>query len=562
MEMVGLRYLVPRWFLALSIQWKLQLGFFVVTMATIIVNRLEGYSELEKLIQIAKDNNVNAAVIQELNNRLSTYVTASLWQSAAEFVILFLIISALAKLFTLPIKNLCRALAGIEKGDLTHAVENRSSDEIGILEYSFNAMLSNLTSVIRNIDDNSKQMAQSAYQVATISHEIARVSKNEQRRSEEVNSATDQLRDTSAAVEKIAEEASNCSLQTEKCARDGIITVQRNIEEMENTVKEVDRAAREMGELKDAAQQIYNIIGTIRTIAEQTNLLALNAAIEAARAGEAGRGFAVVADEVRSLAARTTDSTVEISTIINELKTRMERTAQTMGAVVEGVSLSQETARDTSHVIEKIVQEITIAVQANNRISTVSREQMGQFKLLQDGLDLLFETFKENSAKVETTATIGDDLYRVSESLKELLAQFVFERQENVESTQHEKRVSPRIERHIRVHIMQDGTTHESISHDFSMTGMQLRTTGRLDEKKPLQLSVFLPYDSLDEYESQKPLALKGNIVWQRAAETGFAIGVHFMGMLPDQKKHLQDCFHYFNKMPDFDQGLPRASTV
>jgi methyl-accepting chemotaxis protein len=147
MEMVSLRYLVPRWFLALSIQWKLQLGFFVVTMVTIIVNRLEGYSELEKLIQIAKDNNVNAAVIQELNNRLSTYVTASLWQSAAEFVILFLIISALAKLFTLPIKNLCRALAGIEKGDLTHAVENRSSDEIGILEYSFNAMLSNLTSV-------------------------------------------------------------------------------------------------------------------------------------------------------------------------------------------------------------------------------------------------------------------------------------------------------------------------------------------------------------------------------------------------------------------------------
>jgi methyl-accepting chemotaxis protein len=147
MEIVSMRYLVPRWFLALSIQWKLQLGFFVVTMVTIIVNRLEGYSELEKLIQIAKDNNVNAAVIQELNNRIGTYVTASIWQSAAEFVILFLIISALAKLITLPIKNLCRALAGIEKGDLTHAVENRSSDEIGILEYSFNAMLSYLTSV-------------------------------------------------------------------------------------------------------------------------------------------------------------------------------------------------------------------------------------------------------------------------------------------------------------------------------------------------------------------------------------------------------------------------------
>lgn len=249
-----------------------------------------------------------------------------------EFEILLLIISTLAKLFTSPIKNLCRALAGIEKGDLTHAVENRSLDEIGILEHSFNAMLSNLTSIIRNIDDNSKQMAQSAYQVATIPHEIAGVSKTKQKRSDEVFNATERLRDISASVQKIAEEASAYSLQTEKCARDGMSTAQRNIEEMDHTVKEVNRAAQEMTELKDAAQQIYNIIGTIRTIAEQTNLLALNAAIEAARAGEAGRGFAVVADEVRSLAVRTTDSTGEISTIINELKTRLERAAQTMGA--------------------------------------------------------------------------------------------------------------------------------------------------------------------------------------------------------------------------------------
>ena len=251
-----MRFLVPRWFLALSIQWKLQFGFFLVTMATIVVNRLEGYGELKKLIEIAKDHNVSASVIVELNNRLSAYVTASIWQSAAEFVILFLIISMLAKLFTMPIKNLCRALAGIEKGDLTHAVENRSFDEIGILEHSFNAMLSNLTSVIRNIDDNSKQMAQSAYQVATISHEIARVSKNEQSRSDEVTNATEQLRNISSSVQQIAEEANEHSLQTEKCARDGITTVQRNIEEMDSTVREVNRASQEMTELKDAAQQI------------------------------------------------------------------------------------------------------------------------------------------------------------------------------------------------------------------------------------------------------------------------------------------------------------------
>lgn len=557
-----MRFLVPRWFLALSIQWKLQFGFFLVTMATIVVNRLEGYGELKKLIEIAKDHNVSAAVIGELNNRLSAYVTASIWQSATEFVILFLIISMLAKLFTMPIKNLCRALAGIEKGDLTHAVENRSFDEIGILEHSFNAMLSNLTSVIRNIDDNSKQMAQSAYQVATISHEIARVSKNEQSRSDEVTNATEQLRNISSSVQQIAEEANEHSLQTEKCARDGITTVQRNIEEMDNTVREVNRASQEMTELKDAAQQIYNIIGTIRTIAEQTNLLALNAAIEAARAGEAGRGFAVVADEVRGLAVRTTDSTAQISTIINELKTRMERTAETMGAVVEGVNGSQETARDTSRVIEQIAQEITVSTQANNRISTVSREQMGNFNLLQGSLDRLFDTFKENSAKVETTATIGDDLYRVSESLKSLLSQFKFEHKDLVESTPHEKRASPRIERHLRVNIVQNNKSYESICRDFSMTGMQLRTNDRFDGMEKLRLSVFLPYDNLAEYGRQQPLQLEGKIVWQKPADSGYACGVKFEEMNSTQRQKLQTCFSYFNKRSEFDKSSSRSAAV
>jgi len=557
-----MKYLVPRWFLALSIQWKLQLGFFVVTMVTIMVNRWEGYTELKQLINIAKKHEVSAGVLVELNNRLDAYVITSIWQSAVEFVILFLVITMLARLFTRPIKNLCQALAGIKQGDLTRAVENRSLDEIGILEHSFNGMLANLTSVIRNIDDNGKQMAQSAYQVATISHEIARVSKNEQNRSDEVSNATAQLRDISASVEKIAEEANKHSLQTEKCAQEGIVSVQRNIQEMDTTVSGVNRATQEMDALKNAAQQIYNIIGTIRTIAEQTNLLALNAAIEAARAGEAGRGFAVVADEVRGLAIRTTDSTTEISAIINELRIRMERTAETMAAVVDGVNGSQESARDTSRVIEQIAQEITVSAEANNRISTVSRAQMENIELLQGGLDRLFETFHENSAKVETTATIGDDLYRVSESLKELLARFIFEQDEAAESTRHDMRDSPRLDRSLRVNVIQDKKSYESICRDFSMTGIQLRTKDRLDSNKKLHMSVYLPYDNLADYGSQIPLKLVGKIVWQKQEDSGFACGVKFDDMITGQRQQLLTCFRYFNKQPEYSSARSGIAQV
>ena len=551
-----MKRLILRWFLALSIQWKLQLSFFVVTMVTIIVNRWQGYRELKQLIQIANDHNVSATISVELNNRLDAYVGASIWQSTLEILVLFLVISSLAKLFTRPIKKLCHALAGIEHGDLTRSVDNNSLGEIGILESSFNAMLFNLTSVIRNIDDNGKQMAQSAYQVATISHEIAKVSKNEEKRSEEVNTVTGQLREISASVDKIAAEANEYALQTEKCAQDGIVTVQRNIKEMDGTVNDVNRAAEEMNELKNAALQIYNIVGTIRTIADQTNLLALNAAIEAARAGDAGKGFAVVADEVRDLAIRTTESTTEISTIIGELKVRMERTSETMTAVVDGVSGSQETARDTSRVIEKIVQEITVSAEANDRISTVSRAQMGNIELLQGSLGLLFETFKENSIKVETTATIGDDLYRVSESLKELLAKFTFERDEIVEATPHNKRGYPRLGRSLRVNAAQNEKSFESICRDFSMSGIQLRTKEKLDPNIKLQLSIFIPYDNLSDYEKQTPLIIGGEIVWQNVEENGYSCGVRFNGMNSSQRQQLRACFRYFNKQPEYSHSL------
>ena len=551
-----MKRLILRWFLALSIQWKLQLSFFVVTMVTIIVNRWQGYRELKQLIQIANDHNVSATISVELNNRLDAYVGASIWQSTLEILVLFLVISSLAKLFTRPIKKLCHALAGIEHGDLTRSVDNNSLGEIGILESSFNAMLFNLTSVIRNIDDNGKQMAQSAYQVATISHEIAKVSKNEEKRSEEVNTVTGQLREISASVDKIAAEANEYALQTEKCAQDGIVTVQRNIKEMDGTVNDVNRAAEEMNELKNAALQIYNIVGTIRTIADQTNLLALNAAIEAARAGDAGKGFAVVADEVRDLAIRTTESTTEISTIIGELKVRMERTSETMTAVVDGVSGSQETARDTSRVIEKIVQEITVSAEANDRISTVSRAQMENIELLQGSLGLLFETFKENSIKVETTATIGDDLYRVSESLKELLAKFTFERDEIVEATPHNKRGYPRLGRSLRVNAAQNEKSFESICRDFSMSGIQLRTKEKLDPNIKLQLSIFIPYDNLSDYEKQTPLIIGGEIVWQNVEENGYSCGVRFNGMNSSQRQQLRACFRYFNKQPEYSHSL------
>ena len=245
-----------RWFLSLSIRWKLQLAFFVVTMTTIVINRVVGYGELRQLINIAKSNNVAPEVVKQLDGRLDAYLISSLWQSGIEFIVLFVVIGVLANLLVAPIKALCHALEGIERGDLTRQVANTSLDEVGFLERSFNSMLTNLTSIMVKIDTSGKQMAQSAHQIGAISHEIAEVGAHERARSDEVTRATEQLHRSSGAVAELAESAARRALETENRARAGVETVQQNIERMDKTVEEVNRASNEVVLLADASQKI------------------------------------------------------------------------------------------------------------------------------------------------------------------------------------------------------------------------------------------------------------------------------------------------------------------
>ncbi|MEW5755809.1 MAG: methyl-accepting chemotaxis protein [Pseudomonadota bacterium] len=543
---------MPKWLLAMSIQWKLQLSFFLVTMITIIINRVVGYGEMERLIKIAQEHDLPPELLAKLDQGLSSYITDSFWQSGLEFMLLFVIIGVLANRFVTPIKNLCTAMERTERGDLTTPVANESLDEIGILERSFNSMLKQLNSVIRNIDDNSSQMAQSAYQVAAISHEIAEITKREHSHSSEVSDATTQLKEVTTTVRSLAQEAQERVSHVDVVAKDGLQIVQKNIDEMGKTAAEVGIASDQVGDLKDSAKEIYQIISTIKEIAEQTNLLALNAAIEAARAGDSGRGFAVVADEVRGLAQRTTTSTEQITRIINDINVRVANVASKMNDVVTHVQQSKQTAQKTAEVIEQMSQAIGASTAANQEISMVSEQQSVYFESLKKRLDSLFDTFQQNSSKVATTANIGDDLYRVSESMKALLGHFVFEREQTFARNDQEKRKSPRLNSPLRVQVRQNGALHESICNDFSMTGMRLRLPTVLDKKSPITLKLFRPLPDLAEYERQTPIEITGVIRWQRQDGERQLCGVEFTNLGTAQTKELKGCYAYFNKQPVF----------
>ncbi|MEW6313261.1 MAG: methyl-accepting chemotaxis protein [Pseudomonadota bacterium] len=540
----------------LSIRWKLQIAFMVVTMVTTIYNRMLASHELTKMVEIAQTGGASAQIIEQLEANHNAYIFNSFWESGIEFVLQFFVIGFLATLFVKPILALCQALRAVEHGDLTKGVENTSHDEIGQLEKGFNAMLAKLNTIMREINDSGKRMGQSAYQIAKISNEIAEVSKAEQNRSNEVSNATDRLQEISETVQSNAESATERAKRTEERARQGILTVQRNIAEMELTVQEVNRASGQINNLEHSAEKIHDIIAVIKTIAEQTNLLALNAAIEAARAGEQGRGFAVVADEVRKLAERTTVSATEVSAIIGDLTQSMQLVTGSMSSVVNKVHANQSVASETENAIKSMVTEVEETAIANRGICQASKDQLENFRLLQKTLDKLFMTLSESSTKVETTAAIGENLYGVTGKLNELMAGFKFENQVVIEPAQHEKRHHPRAQNNLLIKATQGSTTLEGISKDFSLTGLRLRLSEAIDATQPVSLAIFLPTDDLDTFKQQKPLHLKGRIAWSdyKQNRNEYLYGIQFIEPSASEQECLKACFAYFNRNAEFDK--------
>lgn len=539
---------MAHWISALSIRWKLQFSFFLVTMVTIVFVRWGGYQELVRLIEIAKQAGVQAGVLAQLDARLVAYVTDALWQSALELIVLYGVISVLAKRLVAPIESLCRAASKIEQGNLSQTVETHAKDEIGELARSFNAMQSGLTRIVCSIDSNSAQMAQSSYQVASISREINQVSQSENEVVEGMTQDATALIEVAESVQHIAQEAIERSSKANLGAQEGREYVGGNVSRMEDTVQDVTRASNQVNELKGAAQQIYDIIGTIRAIAEQTNLLALNAAIEAARAGESGRGFAVVADEVRDLANRTTDSTGKITEIINQVNEQVGQVAESMEAVVERVNGSRERAVEAGKIIGRIAEDISITAESNQKIDEVSRTQLTQLQMLQIRLAGLYESVQENTIKVSTTGSVGEDLYRVAEELRKELAQFTYQRVARVEKNTNDKRAAPRLSHQLRVRFWQDGNHSESICSDLSLTGMKLRLSHKLAEDVPLDLDIFLPHEDLAEYEAQRPVSVRGEVMWQRQEGGQLHCGLRFIELDDERLAGLQRCFDYFHQ--------------
>ena len=540
------------WFLGLSIRWKLQIGFFVVTMVTTIYNRILASLELQKMIDIAQAGGANSAIIQALRDNRSAYHFNSVWESGIEFALQFLLIGVVAQVFIRPILQLCDAMRAVEKGDLTHDIQVSTQDEMGLLQRISSQVIAKLSGILGSVEESGKQMGQSAFQIATIAKGIAEVSRQEESRSADVEAATRSLTGIARDVLSQAEAAAEKTRQVEHAARDGVGAVQQNIAELDSATSEVARASAEVAELAIAAEKITHIIDTIRDIAGQTNLLALNAAIEAARAGEQGRGFAVVADEVRKLSERTGVSAMEVADIVGAITGRVSQLNGVMTAVVDRVHSSQKVANETADAMSAMAAGVSDAARGNDAIAEESRRQMTQLDELETSLARLFATLKESSTKVEATAVIGEDLHKVAEALNGLMSGFSFNRETGTgQRMANDKRAYPRLERGMLARVMTEGgESQDSLTEDLSLTGMQLILNRPLAPNAEVGLQLFVPYPEMAQYKDQQPVELRARVKWQRAEGGRLLCGLQFVALSPATRERLATVFSYYNKSP------------
>ena len=539
------------WWSKLSLKWKLQLGFLTVTAITTLFNRFLAFYELQQMIDIAKANNVAQSTIDLLIQSRADFMFNSIWESAIEFAIQFIVIGFVATLFLKSFRALMRGLRKVEKGDLTQTIPVKSQDEVGQITSHFNSMVKRLNQVLANAESSSRYMRQSAYQITEVSQSIATQSEEEKSKFTEVSDVILQLHRISEEIQQLADESKSTAEKGKKAALSSKQVVQRSVEDMEQIQGQVRTASEQVAALDATAQSIADIIGTISEIADQTNLLALNAAIEAARAGEQGRGFAVVADEVRSLAEKTSQSSDEINGIINHLTSNVHEVTKSMGLVVDQVKNNAETAQSTAVEIDQAANEIMISAQNAQQIDQISSQQLSRFTQLEQAMEGLLDALQQNTSKVSNTANIAQSLLKLTQNLHDLISHFTIQH----EGVQHQhqvpdddRRTHPRSESHFLIRVKLGDNWEDAYCENISLTGMKVLLSHELEEGDDVDISLLIPKHSLQEYRNQKPIHLTANVRRTQNDGEGYHYGMAFHDVPESARIQLQEAISFLTQ--------------
>jgi methyl-accepting chemotaxis protein len=362
----------------------------------------------------------------------------------------------MARTITRPVHNLLTVATAVAEGDVSNQVEVRSTDEIGELAQSFNQMVvylqeaaavadhianndltmqvkprsdkdtlghsfkkmtSNLTTVIRGLGDNAHELLSAANEIAATSEQMSRGASDQSTQVDQVASAIEEMSASIIQASKNAGTATDTSRSAAENASQGGNIVAQTIQGMQRITDQVRSSAKSIGALATSADRIGEIINVIDDIADQTNLLALNAAIEAARAGEQGRGFAVVADEVRKLAERTGKATGEISEMIKSVQQQTEDAVKSMEEGIKQVESGTGLADRAGQSLGEIVSMSQQVMSMVQEIATGSDEQADAAEQISKNVQQIATVVKESVKGAEQAAAAAEELNRQAESM-------------------------------------------------------------------------------------------------------------------------------------------------
>ncbi|HEX8592369.1 MAG TPA: methyl-accepting chemotaxis protein [Pseudomonas sp.] len=386
----------------------------------------QALERMAKLGQDLLDVSDKLSADQYLKRGTDSQNAKSVLTLATVLALLFGVIAAwiITRQIVVPLLQTLNIVERVASGDLSNNLTIDRSDELGKLQGSIQRMTVSLRELIGGIRDGVIQIASAAEQLSAVTEQTSAGVNSQKVETDQVATAMHEMTATVQEVARNAEEASEAAVAADQQAREGDRVVNEAIAQIERLAAEVGNSTEAMSELKRESDKIGSVLDVIKSVAQQTNLLALNAAIEAARAGEAGRGFAVVADEVRSLAQRTQKSTEEIEQLISGLQSGTQQVATIMDNSRELTVSSVDLTRRAGNSLENITRTVSAIQAMNQQIAAAAEEQSATAEEINRSILNVRDVSEQTSAASEETAASSVELARLGNHLQVLVSKF------------------------------------------------------------------------------------------------------------------------------------------
>ena len=404
------------------------------------VDRLERRNDAEKALN-ASDSNIAQAVValenllnladkkathveSQVNGAITTGNTVVIVVVLISIAVAAIIGFATVRAITRPLYRVNELLTVASSGDLTHRLDDSAQDEFGLLARNCNTLIGNLKELITAINVRAEQLAAASEQTSAVTAQTTHSIQDQKSQIGQVATATTEMHSTSQLVVQNAEDTLSQIRHADAEAENVRQISLENKDTIEILSRDVQEAADVINKLHQDSASIGGILDVIRGVADQTNLLALNAAIEAARAGEQGRGFAVVADEVRTLASRTQESTQEINAMIEVLQAGAEKAVSVMNQGKEQTAACVAQTEKATQALDIISDAVHKAHDVSSQIEQSAREQNTVSQEISEKLETIVGIAEETTAGAQQTSESSHEVARLAEELQQSIRQF------------------------------------------------------------------------------------------------------------------------------------------